>query len=246
MAEGALVVSAAVVSGNLVLGLADGRIIDCGHVQGPQGLQGERGPIGSTGRAGTDGNTILHSAGRPRPDLGKDGDWHINTVDYIISLKENGTWGKGQPLLVDGSKMGALDQGGKRIKGGPGRFFPLGGASSSVAALPPVGEGLEPIIGNGGPLGANTWSPLAIDDSGDLIETTLYFSRAGGNEVYVAKVIAFRANTTGNLTIAWEAAQPTSMTYAVTFDAVVIGAQLTLRVQSDTSWESIRGRVSKL
>jgi hypothetical protein len=240
------IVSAGIVSGQLYISLSDGTIIPCGMVQGPQGLTGSQGPQGATGRPGTDGNTILHSAGRPRPDLGKDGDWHINTVDYIISLKENGTWGKGQPLLVDGSKMGTLDQGGKRIKGGPGRFFPLGGASSSVAALPPTGEGLEPIIGNGGPLGANTWSPLAIDDEGDLIEATLYFSRAGGNEVYVAKVIAFRANTAGNLTIAWEAAQPTSMTYVVTFDAVVIGAQLTVRVQSDTSWESIRGRVSKL
>ena len=241
------IVSAGIVSGDLILGLSDGSILRCGHVQGPQGLQGERGPIGATGRAGTDGNTVLHSQGRPRADLGKEGDWCIDTTHWeIFGPKSAGNWGKGQPLLVDGSKMGTLDQGGKRIKGGPGRFFPMGGASSSVAALPPVGEGLEPIIGNGGPLGANTWTPLAIDDEGDLIEATLYFSRAGGNEVYVAKVIAFRANTTGNLTIAWEAAQPTSMTYVVTFDAVVIGAQLTVRVQSDTSWESIRGRVSKL
>ena len=237
------IVSAGIVSGQLYISLSDGTIIPCGMVQGPQGLQGERGAIGATGKPGLDGRTIHSSNGRPRADLGVDGDFCIDRVNWEIFYKETGSWGKGQSLLVGGG-LGGLDQG-KVVKGSP-RFFPMGGASSSVAALPPVGEGLEPIIGNGGPLGANTWTPLAIDDEGDLIETTLYFSRAGGNEVYVAKVIAFRANTSGNLTIAWEAAQPTSMTYVITFDAVVIGAQLTLRVQSDTSWESIRGRVSKL
>ena len=237
------IVSAGIVAGELIIGLSDGSLIRAGIVQGPQGLQGERGAIGATGKPGLDGRTIHSSNGRPRADLGVDQDFCIDRVNWEIFYKEAGSWGKGQSLLVGGG-LGGLDQG-KVVKGSP-RFFPMGGASSSVAALPPVGEGLEPIIGNGGPLGANTWTPLAIDDEGDLIETTLYFSRAGGNEVYVAKVIAFRANTTGNLTIAWEAAQPTSMTYVVTFDAVVIGAQLTVRVQSDTSWESIRGRVSKL
>ena len=237
------IVSAGIVSGDLILGLSDGSILRCGHVQGPQGLQGERGPLGATGKPGLDGRTIHSSNGRPRADLGVDGDFCIDRVNWEIFYKEAGSWGKGQSLLVGGG-LGGLDQG-KVVKGSP-RFFPMGGASSSVAALPPTGDGLQPIIGNGGPLGANTWTPLAIDDEGDVIEATLYFSRAGGNEVYVAKVIAFRANTTGNLTIAWEAAQPTSMTYVVTFDAVVIGAQLTLRVQSDTSWESIRGRVSLL
>jgi len=239
------IVSAAVVSGELIIGLSDGSVIRAGYVQGPQGLQGERGPIGATGRAGADGNTVHSSNGRPRPDLGRDGDFCIDRVNWEIFHKENGVWGKGQPLLVAGT-LGGLDQGGKRIKGGPGRFFPMGGTSSAVAAPPPVGDGLDPIVGNGQPLGANVWSPVAIDADGDLMEVTLYFSRSGGNEVYTCKVIAYRANTFANLTIAWESAQPQNLPYQVEFDAQVAGAQLTLRVRSNTNWEEVRGRVNML
>ena len=51
------VVSAAIIEGNLIIGLSDGSIINCGFVQGPQGLSGPQGPIGATGDRGTDGNT---------------------------------------------------------------------------------------------------------------------------------------------------------------------------------------------
>jgi hypothetical protein len=242
-----LVVSAALVSGNLILGLDSGEIINCGYCQGVQGLQGPPGPMGATGRPGTDGNTVLHTTGRPRPDLGRDGDFCIDTVHWEIFFKENGRWGKGQPLLVDGSKLGGLDDGGKQIKGGPGRFFPMGGASSAVAPTPPAAQGgLEPILSNGMPLGANIWNPVAIDSDGDLMEVTMYFSRSGGNEVYTCKVIAYRANTIGNLTIAWESAQPQQLPYTVEFNAVINGQELQLNVRSSTNWEAVRGRVSKL
>jgi hypothetical protein len=239
-------ISAAIISGELILGLSDGGIIRAGFVQGPQGLQGERGPMGATGRPGTDGNTVLSSNGRPRADLGRDGDYCIDRINWEIFYKESGTWGKGQPLLVAGT-LGGLDQGGKQIKGGPGRFFPMGGASSGVFLPPDPGTGgLEPIIGNGQPLGANIWSPIAIDADGDLMEVTMYFSRSGGNEVYTCKVIAYRANTIGNLTIAWESAQPLNLPYTVEFNAVINGQELQLNVRSSTNWEAVRGRVSKL
>lgn len=243
---GALIVSAGIVSGELILGMDDGSLLRVGYVQGPQGLQGERGAVGATGRPGADGNTVLHSAGRPRPDLGKEGDWVIDSVHWeIFGPKSGGTWGRGQSLLV-GGELGGLDQGGKTVKGSP-RFFPMGGVSSAVAPAPPTSAGgLDPIIGNGNPFGANIWSPVAIDPDGDLMEVTLYFSRSGGNEVYTCKVIAYRANTLGNLTVAWESAQPQSLPYTVEFDAQITGTQLQLNVRSSTNWETVRGKINRL
>ena len=238
-----LIVSAGIVSGELIIGLDDGSIIRAGVVQGPAGLQGERGPIGATGRPGLDGRTIHSSNGRPRPDLGVDGDFCIDRVNWEIFYKESGSWGKGQSLLVGGD-LGGLDQG-KVVKGSP-RFFPLGGASASVAPLPQTGDGLDPIIGNGQPLGANIWNPVAVDPDGDLMEVTFYFSRAGGNEVYVCKVIAYRANTIGDLTVAWESLTPDTLPYTVEFDAPVSGTELTLRIKSSVGWEQIRGKIIRL
>ena len=97
---GGNVVSAAIVEGNLIIGLSDGSIINCGRVQGPQGLQGPQGPIGATGDRGTDGNTILSAMGRPTGDLGKDGDFFINTRDWeIYGPKSGGAWGKPKSML---------------------------------------------------------------------------------------------------------------------------------------------------
>ena len=93
------VVSAAVIGGELILGLSDGSIINAGFVQGPQGLKGDQGPMGATGRSGTDGNTILTVAGAPDTTLGKDGDYAINTTVWeIYGPRSGGVWGAGTPL----------------------------------------------------------------------------------------------------------------------------------------------------
>ena len=244
-----LIVSAGIVEGQLVLGLDDGNVIRAGIVQGPQGLRGEQGPIGAPGKPGLDGKTILHSQGMPKPDQGKEGDFIIDVTEWTIygpKAGDNAAWGKGQPLLASRMNPKGATTHEERWKAGGGRFFPLGGASSTVAPAPNTGDGLEPIIGNGQALGANLWSPIAVDAAGDLMEVTLYFSRAGGNEVYVCKVVAFRANTIGDLTIAWEAASPDTFAPTVEFDAPVNGAELTLRVRSDVNWETIRGKIVKL
>ena len=75
MSMTASVVSAAILEGNLIIGLSDGSVINCGYVQGPQGLKGDAGPMGADGDPGTDGNTIITVAGTPRNDAGKDGDY---------------------------------------------------------------------------------------------------------------------------------------------------------------------------
>ena len=244
-----LITSAGIVAGRLVISLDDGSIIDVGVAQGPAGLRGPDGPPGPRGRDGIDGNTILNTQGRPSPSVGSEGDFVIDTVNWEIygpKASDNAAWGKGQPLLASRSNPSGAVTHADRWKAGGGRFFPMGGTSASVAPPAATGDGLEAIIGNGQPLGANTWSPTAVDADGDLMEVTFYFSRAGGNEVYVCKVVVFRANTIGDLTVAWEAASPDTLTYNVEFDAPVVGSELTLRVRSDVAWEEIRGKIIKL
>ena len=72
------VASAAIISGDLIIGLSDGSIINCGRAQGATGLDGPQGPIGAPGRPGKDGNTILTSEGLPRADVGVNGDYIID------------------------------------------------------------------------------------------------------------------------------------------------------------------------
>jgi hypothetical protein len=205
--------------------------------------------MGPIGRAGIDGNTILSSDGYPSPDQGKEGDWIIDKVHWEIygpKAGDNSSWGKGQPLLASRANAKGEVTHSDRWKAGGGRFFPMGGTSASVPAPTPTSDGLEPIIGNGQPIGANIWNPVAVDAQGDLMEVTLYFRRAGGNEVYVAKVVAYRVNTIGDLTIAWESVTPDTLSYTIEFDAPVNGQELTLRIRSNVFWDEIRGKIVKL
>ena len=93
------VASAAIIGGDLIMGLSDGSIINCGRVQGPQGLTGPQGPMGATGRDGQDGNTIHTVEGAPDGSLGRDGDYAINVVVWeIYGPRSGGVWGTGTPL----------------------------------------------------------------------------------------------------------------------------------------------------
>ena len=126
----ASVVSAAVISGELIIGLDDGSIIRAGYVQGPQGLKGDQGPLGATGPAGEDGNTLHTVEGTPDGSLGKDGDYAINRVEWRIhGPKAGGRWpqgvdmlakGKGKGLGAKGSGGNGIITGGGSQGGGPG------------------------------------------------------------------------------------------------------------------------------
>ena len=96
----ASVASAAIIEGSLIIGLDDGSIINCGFVQGPQGLKGDPGPMGATGDPGLDGNTIHTVAGTPRNDMGRDGDYAIDNINWrIYGPKSGGVWGKAKEML---------------------------------------------------------------------------------------------------------------------------------------------------
>ena len=100
------VVSAAILEGNLIIGLSDGSVINCGFVQGPQGLSGPQGPMGSTGDNGLDGNTIHTVAGTPGNEMGTDGDYAIDNINWrIYGPRAGGVWGKAKSMLPDAENM---------------------------------------------------------------------------------------------------------------------------------------------
>ena len=136
------IVSAAVLEGNLILGLSNGSIIDCGTVQGPMGLTGDQGPMGATGRPGLDGNTIHTVEGAPSYDLGRDGDFAINTsVWEIYGPKASGQWGTGTPLRGN-KRNGKGDAGLENVMGGPeGGDSGGGGRLYNTGNLPLAGTG---------------------------------------------------------------------------------------------------------
>ena len=134
------VVSAAVISGDLIIGLSDGSIINCGRVQGPQGLTGDQGPMGATGRSGTDGNTIHTVQGTPDTTVGKDGDFAINVALWeIYGPRAGGAWGTGTPLR--GNKRGDRQSKDPLFGMGSGSEDSGGGRAYNTANLPLAGTG---------------------------------------------------------------------------------------------------------
>ena len=127
------VASAAIIEGQLIIGLDDGTIIRAGYCQGPQGLKGDPGPIGATGDPGADGNTIHTVAGTPRNDMGRDGDYAIDNVNWrIYGPKSGGVWGKAKEMLPgpeniieNGRNTGAATGGGGAGGSGGGAGGPV-------------------------------------------------------------------------------------------------------------------------
>ena len=149
------VVSAAVIGGDLVLGLSDGSIINCGRVQGPQGLKGDQGPMGATGRAGTDGNTIHTVAGAPDTTLGRDGDYAINTTVWeIYGPRAGGAWGTGTPL-----------RGNRRNGSGEQREAIFGQTTDTGGG---GGAGLQQILGGAGITATPQTNPKIIEISANV------------------------------------------------------------------------------
>ena len=168
------VVSAAVIGGDLILGLSDGAIINCGRVQGPQGLKGDQGPMGATGRAGTDGNTIHTVQGAPDGSLGRDGDFAINTVVWeIYGPRSGGTWGTGTPLRGN-------------LRGDRESKDPIFGMQSNT------GDG----GGGGGGGGGQTYTTanLPLAGTGRLIEKNGRISVPGGNIIPEANGLKYQSN----------------------------------------------------
>ena len=137
----ASVASAAIIEGSLIIGLDDGSIINCGFVQGPQGLKGDPGPMGATGDPGLDGNTIHTVAGTPRNDMGRDGDYAIDNINWrIYGPKSGGIWGKAKEMLP-GKEV--LENGRTQAySGATGGGGSTGGSEAAVERFPNARQSL--------------------------------------------------------------------------------------------------------
>ena len=83
-------------SGNLLVGMSDGNIINAGTVVGPAGATGERGLTGLRGEPGRDGNSILSGYQAPSDEQGNDGDFYIDLSSPQFDFygpKRGGAWG---------------------------------------------------------------------------------------------------------------------------------------------------------
>ena len=238
------VASAAIVSGELIIGLDDGQIIRAGYVQGPTGLQGDRGPMGATGQPGRDGNGLLHGAGAPTFDDGKDGDFYIDIKEWkAYGPKTGGKWGSGVALLP--KDRGGMLPTGMRTQGGAAgaRAFAAGvSGPSSGGTLTPSTAGLDTISGHNKPLAANTVSIIANDPKGDVMHVLVFAQAATGS--WYGEVVATRDDNRDTAeVIAWATplgATPPNLTFQATINASNV---LELTMSSDIALTNLRGKV---
>jgi len=237
------VASAAIVSGELIIGLDDGTIIRAGYVQGPTGLTGERGPMGATGPAGRDGNGLLHGAGVPTFSDGKDGDFYIDIKEWkAYGPKTGGKWGSGVALLP--KDRGGMLPTGMRTQGGGAsgaRAFAAGISGPSSGGVP-VGSntaGLDLITGHGQPMSSATLTTIASDSKGDAMHVLIKADSATGS--WYGEVIVTHFNAIADYTVAWEvsiAAAPT-----ITFVPTWKVDHLELAMSSNINLDQVRGRI---
>jgi hypothetical protein len=241
-----LVVSAAVVSGELILGLSDGQIIRAGYVQGSQGLQGPMGPIGATGKPGLDGNGMLHGPSFPKPDEGRDGDFFYCTAKKaIFGPKQGGVWGK--PVYLSPDDWGET-QLGKPVSTSGRRFFSsaIGGGATGAPPVPTSGTGsLTPILNNETALAAATQLLVAQDIQGDAMVVDLWAQAAQGT-LFVEVAVSKGNGTDTGYSVVYEIQMGTQPPVLSFTPGVTGTGGLQLSVSSDIALTTLRGRVMYL
>ena len=241
-----LVVSAAVVSGELILGLSDGQIIRAGYVQGSQGLQGPMGPIGATGKPGLDGNGMLHGPSFPKPDEGRDGDFFYCTAKKaIFGPKQGGVWGK--PVYLSPDDWGET-QLGKPVSTSGRRFFSsaIGGGATGTPPVPTSGTGsLTPILNNETALAAATQLLVAQDIQGDAMVVDLWAQAAQGT-LFVEVAVSKGNGTDTGYSVVYEIQMGTQPPVLSFTPGVTGTGGLQLSISSDIALTTLRGRVMYL
>lgn len=255
-------VSAAVVSGELILGLSSGQLIRAGFVQGPQGPAGIPGPKGDTGRPGRDGNTILSGPGAPRPDDGVAGDWYIDTTrSWLWGPKTGTSWPGPVKLKPDAATLklptGMKAQQGDPIYprvfagamaggGGGGSVVIGGGAGGTLATInghqQPLAAG-APVIdpGTGAVITPAVWTTLATDTDGDAMIVDLYAEGSNGAQLVELAVMRDAAHRTGYSQVyEVKTGAPPTMTFQVINDG---NDKLALQAYSSENLAVLRGRV---
>ena len=205
-------------------------------------MTGDRGAIGSVGPAGKDGNGLLHGAGVPLFDDGKDGDFYIDTKELkFYGPKVAGKWGSGVALLPK-------DRGGKlptgmRTQGSTagGRAFAasMGGPGGGGGGVAPTGDGLDLINGHNKPLAANINTIIASDTKGDAMHILVKADAATGS--WYGEAIVTHFGPKADYTVAWEVNIGTAP--KITFAPVWNVDHLDLGLSSSVALTNIRGKV---
>ena len=238
------VASAAVVSGELIIGLDDGTLIRAGYIQGAQGLQGDRGPQGATGPAGRDGNTLLHGVGTPQFSDGVDGDLFYSTDQVAIyGPRINGNWGKPVYLRPQDNKSFTLPTGMKsQGSSSAGRAFAasMGGPGGGGGLPPaPTGDGLDLITGHNKPLPPGITTLIASDTKGDAMHVIVKADSTTGS--WYGEIIVTHFGGVSDHAVAWEV--PIAGAPILTFTTRWNTDHLELSVNSDQPLTNIRGKI---
>ena len=127
-------IDTAVVSdtGDLLIGLTDGNVINAGYVRGRPGPQGERGlmgPTGDPGRNGLDGAQLYTGVGAPADDMGVEGDLYIDIGSRFLDIfqKTGGGW-----IVISTLRDASDSKGSGFLPGMSGTHDGDGGSGSSV------------------------------------------------------------------------------------------------------------------
>ena len=239
----ASIASAAIVSGELIIGLDDGQIIRAGYVQGPQGLQGDRGPQGSTGQPGRDGNTLLHGVGTPQFSDGVDGDLFYSTDQVAIyGPRINGNWGKPVYLRPQDNKSFTLPTGMKSqgsSSAGRACAASRGGPGGGSGLPAPTGDGLDLINGHNKPLPPATTTLIASDVKGDAMHVIVKADSTTGS--WYGEIIVTHFGGASDHAVAWEV--PIAGAPILTFTTRYNVEHLELSVNSDQALTKIRGKI---
>ena len=130
-------------SGDLLLSLSTGLVINCGPVVGPAGEAGLRGVQGPNGSDGIDGAAVLSGPRSPQSDDGKDGDhWiDLSSTTYSFFKKASGTWAKLAELRTQ--QLGRNAQQGAAVGGAAG-----GGSGGAPSVHPAIIDIAPPTVNN--------------------------------------------------------------------------------------------------
>ena len=143
-------IDTAVVSdtGDLLIGLTDGNVINAGYVRGRPGPQGERGlmgPTGDPGRNGLDGAQLYTGVGAPADDMGVEGDLYIDLASRFLDIfqKTGGGW-----IVISTLRDASDSKGSGFLPGMSGTHDGDGGGGGSSVIIDNNTDG--PAFGNGG------------------------------------------------------------------------------------------------
>ena len=130
--------------GDLLVGLSDGSIINCGTVIGPAGATGVPGATGLTGEAGRDGTAVLSGPRAPQSTDGMEGDhWiDISSAEFGFFKKSGNGWSKLANLRQPAKdpRIGPVAGGGGGGGGGKGE---LQNTRTLPLVNPSIPDGLE-------------------------------------------------------------------------------------------------------